>query len=99
MTITTSINYIECTRSPEAIQSIINENVSLKSENQTLKHELQWLKRQIFGQKSERVIPTSDTQCSLGLDTIAVTPPEVKTQTFSVTRKKSPCKQNPAWQR
>jgi transposase len=73
--------------SPEAIQSIIDENVSLKSENQTLKHELEWLKRQIFGQKSERVIPTSDTQCSLGLDAVAVTPPEVKAQTFSVTRK------------
>ena len=32
-----------------------------------LEYEIAWLKRQIFGRKSERFIPTDDSQLSLGV--------------------------------
>lgn len=52
---------------PEAAQALIAENRMLKAELAELKEQLAWLKRQIFGSKSERFLPSDDSQTSLDL--------------------------------
>lgn len=80
--------------SPDAISSMIAENTTLKSENVRLKDQLaditeqhDWLKRQIFGQKSERVVPTTDAQVTLDLGNIPATQSPEETETITYTRK------------
>jgi transposase len=81
--------------SPEALASLVAENTELKAQVQRLTDiveektvELEWLKRQVFGQKSERFIPTHDAQCSMELEGLAAAqPPEPKTQTITYSRK------------
>lgn len=38
-------------------QELLTEVISVKQENAQLKEQLEWFKRQLFGKKSERVIP------------------------------------------
>jgi transposase len=80
--------------SPDAISSMIAENTFQKTEIARLTDlvadlttQLDWLKRQIFGQKSERVIPTTDAQVTLDLGTIPTTPTPEVTETITYTRK------------
>ena len=87
--------YITAIMSPEAVASLIAENTELKTENLRLKDQIadltdqhEWLKRQVFGQKSERFISSSDAQCSLPLEGLATAqPPETPTQTITYSRK------------
>jgi transposase len=77
----------------EVISTILSNYKLLKAENLSLKdlvadlqEQLAWFKRQVFGTKSERVVPMSDAQCTLPLGDIPTTPPAVKTQTVTYTR-------------
>ncbi|MBN1130932.1 MAG: transposase [Chitinispirillaceae bacterium] len=77
----------------EAIADILAENRQLKGDVLALKDvvadlqgQLDWFRRQVFGTKSERVIPTSDAQCTLPLGDAPSTPPARKTQTVTYTR-------------
>lgn len=87
--------YITVTMSPESAELLIEENIALKADIQRLTglveektQELEWLKRQVFGQKSERFIASSDAQCSLSLEGLAMAqPPEMPTQTITYSRK------------
>lgn len=79
--------------SPDAIESMLAENAALKDQNAELRQQLEWLKRQVFGQKTERYIPTDENQTSLELGIAASNIP-IKTETITFERKK-PCKQTP----
>jgi transposase len=87
--------YITVTMSPEVAELLIEENVALKADVQRLTglveektQELEWLKRQVFGQKSERFIASSDAQCSLTLEGLEeAQPPQPPTQTITYSRK------------
>jgi transposase len=77
----------------DAIAALLTENKELKGEVLSLKdavaelqEQLAWFRRQVFGTKSERVIPTSDAQCTLPLGDIPATLPAAKTQTVTYTR-------------
>lgn len=59
----------------------------LRDENQDLKNRIAWFERQVFGQKTERYIPTDDTQTSLPLD-IQSQPVELTQETVTYTRTK-----------
>jgi hypothetical protein len=72
--------YITDTMNPDAITSMLAENASLKARVQELTDQLEWFKRHVFGQKSERVVGTSDLQCALALDGIPTSPPSAKTE-------------------
>jgi transposase len=67
--------------------TILAENTALKAEVISLKEQLSWLKRQIFGQKSERVIPANDTQTALELGSLPSSQAPVSTETITYTRK------------
>lgn len=60
----------------------------------TLTMQLDWLKRQVFGSKSERLIPPSDQQMALELGVVnkeeLETSPATKTVTYDRTSKKKP---------
>jgi transposase len=71
----------------DAISSMIAENVRLKDLVADLTSQLDWLKRQIFGQKSERVIPTTDAQVTLNLGNLPTSQVPVNTETITYTRK------------
>ncbi len=93
--------YIISTMSPEAAESLIAENTALKTDNIRLKDQIadltfqhEWLKRQIFGQKSERVVPTNDAQCALAIECLPVTPPTT-TQTITYSRKNPAANKTP----
>ena len=80
--------------SPDAIESMVAENAALKSEkralldeNTDLRQQLEWLKRQVFGQKTERYIPSDDNQLALALGVPESSLPE-KTETVTYDRKK-----------
>lgn len=69
------------------------ENAALKSENERLisvvaglTSELDWIKRQIFGQKSERFIPSNDIQCVMDIGSTIVSRPVI-TETVTYERK------------
>jgi len=79
--------------SPEAIESMIAENAALKEQNAELRQQLEWLKRQIFGQKTERYIPSDDSQLALALG-IPENDISEKTETITYDRTK-PHKQTP----
>ena len=77
----------------DAITAILTENRQLKGDVLALKDlvadlqgQLDWFRRQVFGTKSERVIPTSDAQCTLPLGDVPSTSPAAKTQTITYTR-------------
>jgi transposase len=77
----------------EATTAILTENSLLKGEILSLKdlvadlqEQLAWFKRQVFGQKSERVVPVNDPQCTLPLGEIPSAPPVPKTQTITYSR-------------
>lgn len=54
-----------------------------------LKHELDKFKRMLFGQKSERFVPTDNGQLTLELEGVeTAAKPEEKTETLTYTRKK-----------
>lgn len=44
------------------VEKLIKENSSLKKEVEYLKEQLDWLKRQVFGKRSERIIPQNKDQ-------------------------------------
>jgi transposase len=81
--------------SPETAELLITENAALKAENVQLKdqvadvtQQLEWFKRQVFGSKSERVIPAADGQYSLDIKGLpAATAPQTTTQTITYSRK------------
>ena len=74
--------------SPDAIQSMIAENTRLLSQVEDLTNQLEWFKRQVFGQKSERTIPSDDTQCTLALEGVPTSSPlPAATQTITYARK------------
>jgi transposase len=87
--------------SPDAIESMVAENRALKSQllkvsdqngvltdqNADLRQQLEWLKRQVFGQKTERYIPSDDNQIALALGVPESDLPE-KNETITYDRKK-----------
>jgi transposase len=69
------------------------ENIALKADNvrltelvASLTDQLEWLKRQIFGQKSERVLPTTDAQVALDLGNVPERRTPAETETITYTR-------------
>jgi len=77
----------------EATAAILTENRVLKGEILSLKdlvadlqEQLAWFRRQVFGTKSERVVPINDAQIALQLGDIPSSPPVQKTQTVTYTR-------------
>src|SRR6266581_4657582 len=66
----------EATDFPAIIQLKDQRIMSLEGENSLLKEQLFWLKKQIFGQKSERIVADLDTQPLL--PEIATTDPQAK---------------------
>jgi transposase len=85
--------YITCIMNQPDLSSLIAENAALKAEVArltdlvtALTEQLNWLKRQIFGQKSERVVPTTDAQVSLDLGDIQEQQTQAKTETITYTR-------------
>ena len=88
--------------SAATLESLIAENTALKLDVKRLtdlladvSHQLEWLKRQIFGQKSERVVPISDAQCALDIDGVPTTTPTATTQTISYSRKNPDANKTP----
>ena len=87
------------------LESLIAENTALKFDNTRLSnlledvtYQIEWLKRQLFGQKSERMVPAHDGQCSLDIEGLTtITPSATTTQTIIYSRKTG-CEQDPAWQ-
>jgi transposase len=77
------------------IDAIIAENVSLKAMLAALEEQLAWLKRQIFGQKSERVIAVNDAQYALDIDGVIVTQQEPVTQLVAYSRKNPAANKTP----
>jgi hypothetical protein len=70
------------------LEALVAENSALKSENNRLRdlladltQQFEWLKRQVFGQKSERMVPVNDAQCTLDLEGIPQTQPSTATTT------------------
>ena len=51
--------------SPEAL---LSENIELKAIQLTLQHQIDWFKRQLFGQRSERIIDEPGNQLFLPMD-------------------------------
>jgi len=45
-----------------SIEQLQKQNASLQNENSYLKEQLEWFKRQIFGKRSEKVIPPNENQ-------------------------------------
>ena len=72
---------------------MIAENTALKEENAELRQQLEWLKRQVFGQKTERYIPSDESQTSLELAVPKKVLP-VKTEIVTYQRAKL-CKPTP----
>lgn len=77
----------------EAMTSLLTDNSLLKAENLSLRdlvtdlqEQVAWFKRQVFGQKSERVVPINDAQIALPLGDIPSAPPVPKTQAITYTR-------------
>jgi transposase len=77
----------------EAMTSLLTDNSLLKAENLSLRdlvtdlqEQVAWFKRQVFGQKSERVVPINDAQIALPLGDIPSEPPVPKTQAITYTR-------------
>ena len=66
---------------------MIAENTALKDLVAELRHQLEWLKRQVFGQKTERYIPSDDNQLTLALGVPENDLP-AKTETITYDRKK-----------
>jgi transposase len=94
--------YINGIMSAATFESLIAENTALKLENSRLSnlladvtHQLEWLKRQLFGQKSERVIPTIDGQCALDIEGVETTPLATTTQTITYSRKNPDANKTP----
>lgn len=50
------------TTSTIQLEQLINDNAQLRSENFLLKEQLEWFRRQIFGKRSEKIIPTSNEE-------------------------------------
>jgi len=50
----------------EQNNSLITQNAKLTSELEDTKRSLAWLQKQVFGRKSEKIVPTDDGQLSLG---------------------------------
>jgi transposase len=73
--------------SPDAIESMIAENAALKDQIAELRQQLEWLKRQVFGQKTERYVPSDENQTSLALDVPESDLP-APTETVTYDRKK-----------
>lgn len=76
------------------IASLTTENTALKAENISLTNkiadistQLEWLKRQIFGQKSERIIPGNDMQCALDIGVASVVAPASTKEILAHSRK------------
>lgn len=69
---------------------------SLKEENRTLKEQLAWLKKQVFGQKSERIVDLGEEYESLDLDLgsteVANSEPSPKTEHVEYYRRKPTAK-------
>lgn len=95
--------YITCIMSAATLESLIAENTALKLEVKRLTdlladvtHELEWLKRQIFGQKSERTIPSTDGQYALDISGVPqTTPPQTTTQSITYSRKNPDANKTP----
>ena len=89
--------------SAATLESLIAENTALKLEVKRLTdlladvtHELEWLKRQIFGQKSERTIPSTDGQYALDISGVPqTTPPQTTTQSITYSRKNPDANKTP----
>jgi transposase len=86
--------------SPEAAESLITElkaeNLQLKDRLSDLTQQHEWLKRQVYGQKSERFIPSSDGQCSMPLEGVVPTqPPDAPMQTITYSRKNPSANKTP----
>jgi transposase len=70
------------------ILAVLERNKILEEQVEKLKGHIEWLKRQMFGQKSERYIPTNPDQTELDLGVNPI-PPEVEEETVGpYTRKK-----------
>lgn len=74
-------------------QELVNTILSMKAEIEKLQGRLtevefqfEWYKRQMFGQKTERFIPSNDLQTQLELGTESNPPVVAKTQTVSYER-------------
>jgi len=81
--------------SKDQYEKLFEQNEKLLSENEYLKQQLAELKRLIFGSKSERFVPTDDTQLSL-FDTVQEEIPEKESEQITYTREKSGKEKQPA---
>jgi transposase len=89
--------------STATIEALIAENTALKLDVKRLTdlladamHQLEWLKRQIFGQKSERTIPTVDGQCDLDIEGMpTTTAAQTTTQSITYSRKNPDANKTP----
>jgi transposase len=77
------------------ISTLKTENLRLKDLVADLTSQLDWLKRQIFGQKSERVVPVGDAQYALELGDIPEKQESVATQTITYSRKNPDANKTP----
>jgi transposase len=95
--------YINGIMSAATLKSLIAENTALKFDNTRLSnlledvtHQIEWLKRQLFGQKSERMVPAHDGQCSLDIEGLTtITPLATTTQTITYSRKNPDANKTP----
>jgi transposase len=94
--------YINGLMNTITLEALITENTALKIEVTRLTdlladvtQQLAWLKRQIFGQKSERVVSTSDGQCALDIEGVVTTPLATTTQTITYSRKNPDANKTP----
>ncbi len=72
----------------EIIRKKDDENGELRFQLAKSENELVWLKRQLFGQKSERFIPTDNGQLSFDLEGETEAEPEPKTEKITYERQK-----------
>lgn len=73
--------------SKEQYEKLFGQNERLLSENEYLKQQLKELKRLIFGSKSERFVPTDDSQLSL-FNAQQEEAPEKESEQITYTREK-----------
>jgi transposase len=80
---------------PEATISFLQtENLTLKNQVKYLEEQLAWLKRQVFGQKSEKVISTSNAQQLLLEGFENLEKPPVEKQKVDAHSRKKPSRNN-----